>query len=317
MKKASLALGKQSVLFAESGTQELNYVNISCIDSQDNWFEQLRAECENYGLFAQRKLVVVQELTELLIEREEDFYPFLESVKDNEETVVIILLSDSFELGSVKKPSAHFKKLTNCLNPVFFEKQTPAKLNAWLIKRFTREGLICDNECSSEILSLCSCDMFALRGESEKLICYMKATGVQKLNSEIVRNIVSPLKSNGNFDFSNAITNGDYLRALELFKTMEKCKERPEIIFSEISNSITNMYSVRVLSDAGHTKGEISKELSLHEYRVGLYLATSSKIGVKRLSLLVEKCHEADLKIKSTPLNSYTVLQNLIFEVCR
>ncbi len=316
MKNAAFALAEKSLL-GETSDPDMDIVRISCADAPDDWFDSLRAASESYGFFSGKKIIEVRYLTKQLADREEELNGFLESLKDNDDAVVIISLSDDFDVGSAKNPSASFKKLSKHTNVVSFEKQTPAKLNAWIIKRFTREGLICDAECSGAILKYCSCDMFALASECEKLICYMKASGIQRLNNDIIYSVASALGDEGNFDFSNAVTNGNYIRALELFKAMERRKERPEIIFSEIASAVSNMYSVRVLADAGYLKGDISRELSLHEYRVGLYMTASAEIGSKGLAQLVEKCHDADLKIKSTPLNSYSVLQNLIFEVCR
>ena len=50
-----------------------------------------------------------------------------------------------------------------------------------------------------------------------------------------------------------------------------------------------------------------------------MYLSALQKrrLSAKRLGVLVEKCSEADRRIKSTGLESFGVLQELVYEVCR
>jgi DNA polymerase-3 subunit delta len=77
------------------------------------------------------------------------------------------------------------------------------------------------------------------------------------------------------------------------------------------------MYTVKVLTDSGMDKDEVAKKTGLHQYRVGLFLSAANKRGVKRLAGLIEMCLEADEKIKSTPLDSYVVIEKLTIEVCK
>lgn len=317
MKRHCLTLAKNTLLDKDSA--DFNYIKIDCEDNAD-WLDILRDSLETPPMFAEKKLVAVRDINIKNADSEESFWELLSELdKITDIAVIFITAKEGFDTGKLPKaPSSLFKKIAQYLTPVRFERESPARLNAWVAKRFAANGILCDAICAKSIVDYVSPNMTALAGECEKLICYIKSLGENKVLEDYIYKVCVPMKIEGEFDLSNALLDGDYTRCTELVFSMKRRKERPEMVYTQIGGYVINMYTVKVFSDSGLSKSEISKKTGIHEYRVGMYLSAIDRrrISAKRLGYLVEKCREADKRIKSTNLNSFEILENLIYEVC-
>ncbi len=316
MKRHCVMLAKKS--FGEGGMGELSLVKIDCEDDRE-WLETFRDSAETSPLFSEEKIIYIQDFDPKASDNEE-FYGALSQALSSEGLLVIFSVKNgSFDPGRLpKSPSPLLKRMGEHLTPVRFERESPARLNTWVGKKFASEGIICDAINARAMVEYVSPDMSALASECEKLTCYIKSRGENKVTEEYIYKVCVPMKPEGEFALSNALIEGDYVRCMELVTSMRRRKERPEMIFTQISSYVNNMYIVKVFTDGGCTKSETAAKTGIHEFRVGMYKSAIDKRGIsaKRLGQLLEKCNTADRKIKTTSLDSYTVLENLVYEVC-
>jgi DNA polymerase III delta subunit len=98
---------------------------------------------------------------------------------------------------------------------------------------------------------------------------------------------------------------------------MKKSKEKPEIILSGISKTIGDLFLIKTMLGDGYSLDYIAKKLAYHSYKVTLYAKSASKTDINVLKSLNERCYEADLLIKSTSADPYTVLERLAVEASR
>jgi hypothetical protein len=61
----------------------------------------------------------------------------------------------------------------------------------------------------------------------------------------------------------------------------------------------------------------IEKRLVMNSYKLSLYSKSAAKNSHSDLKNVLDRCYEADKLIKSTQLNSYTVLERLAIEASR
>ena len=319
MKRHCIKLAKKTVL--EEDSADFNYIKIDCEENKNGWMDALLDFVETPAMFAPKKLIVVTgyNVKDALSLPESE--RILEALESGDDVVAIFVCSeDGFDYGRLPRtPSALYKKAAQSLVPVRFERQSGAKLNGWVAKRFSAEGIICDAPSASAMVEYVSPNMDALALECDKLICYIKSLGENKVTEEYIYRVCVPMKIEGEFDLSNALLDGDYLRCVEIIASMKRRKERPEVAYTQIGGYVSTMYTVKVFSDGGNKASDIAAKTGMHEYRVGMYLSALQKrrLSAKRLGVLVEKCSEADRRIKSTGLESFGVLQELVYEVCR
>ncbi len=232
---------------------------------------------------------------------------------------VVLIYTEPFEFstGNKKQPSKEYSCLKDLVKIVSFDRESPARLASWVTKHFTAELIVAPPDEVKLLIDRCSCDMYTLASEIDKLSCYLKAHGRERLTAEDIITVCGERKEIAAFDLANAIIGRNGRAAFSVLHQMKREKEKPEIILSGVSRSIGDMLIVKTLLNSGMNTSEISKKSGIHEYRVSLYAKSASGISIDRLKELSERCYEADKLIKSTSLDSYTVIERLVAEVAK
>ena len=225
-------------------------------------------------------------------------------------TVIINVAADRIDPGFLpKRPSALLKKLGEHLKLVNFEKNTPARLAAWVGKHFEHNGVRASADVCALVIDRCGRDMFNLASETDKLSFYVKHNGREDVLREDVLHVATPAVEYDAFAFTNAIGARKKEEALSILRELKMRKEDPIIIMSEITKTVCDMTSVSSLKADGLTSGEISRILNIHEYRVSLIL--QNRFKPELCKSMLKRCREADLEIKSSR-DGYSALEKLI-----
>ena len=134
-------------------------------------------------------------LTELFSEKAD--YPYA--------IVAITALADGFDLGTQKKPSKLYNKLSEGFEILNFEKTTDAQLLAWLKRHFDAEGIAVDASVLNFLIFRVGHSMQMLKSEVTKLSAYAKANGRREITVSDVEEITSSTIECDAFAISNAI----------------------------------------------------------------------------------------------------------------
>jgi len=232
-----------------------------------------------------------------------------------DETALLILRAppDLLDVGYLpKRPSQRYAALCEVLRPVAFEYETPARLTKWIGTHFAAKTVACEPETAQFIINRCGRDMSALACEIDKLSAYVLSQGRRKVTNEDVGYVGVVSRETGAFDFSNAICDGDTQKALILLSDMKARKEKPEIILATISKVICELLTVSVLAENGMNKPDIARQTKLHEFKVGLYLNRLRRLPKGYANTALERCLECDRQLKSTALDSYSLIERLV-----
>lgn len=225
-------------------------------------------------------------------------------------TIIINTFSDRFDGGIIpKRPSSLLNKLSEYLTPVYFEKNTPSRLSAWVKKHYEHNGVSANNEVCTFTVEYCGRDMFSLASETDKISYYVLSSGRVNVEKNDVKYISSNTNEYDAFAFTNAIGSKDRAKATDILNELKNKKTDPIMIMSSITGAVCDIISVSSLIDSGLTNSEISSSLKMHEYRVSLI--SKNRLQSQAAELLLKKCVKADLDIKSST-DGYRVLENLI-----
>ena len=279
--------------------------------------DALRGAIASFPVMAEKKLIELHSLplSQMKSAEMSELTDALSSISSDDGNVLILYTEpDEFDPGTVKKPSPLFKTLSAILTPVFFDRETPARLNKWITQHFSAEGVFASSDLALRLTDYVGKDMYALSGQIEKLSAYVRAAGRDHLEESDIAFVACRYRETEPFDFANAILNGNLSEALSLLSEKKMRKEPPEIILSGVSTVFSDLLTLRLLYDNGFQQKEMAAKTGMHEYRVGLYLRTASKKKAAVLKKALSLCAETDLKIKSTPLDPYVLLDRLVVE---
>lgn len=264
-------------------------------------------------MMSERKLIVVSGLdfNAMKTSETDELCRVLSALSEYDyNTVIVNAAADRFDAGTLpKRPSALLGKLGEHLQPVIFEKNSPARLSVWVGKHFEHNGVHAAADVCSLVVDVCGRDMFRLASETDKLSYYARAHGRAEVTADDVKRVAIPAAEHDAFAFTNAIGTKRRADALEILFDMKQRRLDPIMVMGEISKTVCDSFSVFVLASDGLTTSEISSKLKIHEYRVGLIL--KSGIGLETCKQMLDKCASADMEIKSSR-DGYSVIERLI-----
>ena len=324
-RKAYLFFGEEDYMksFALKAASEaispdpsLSFFNEMKLDSLSYSADALLDAIMPLPMGADRKLVVISgvDINSLKSSEIDSLFSVLAQLEDYDyNTVIINTASDRFDFGDMpKRPSALLKRFAEHICPVYFERNTPARLAAWVGKHFLHNGAIATEDICSLVIERCGRNMYSLSNEVDKISFYALSQGRQNITRNDVESISIIAEEFDTFALTNAIAARKKEEALHILQDMKFRRLDPIIILAEISGLVANMTSVAVLRSDGLTQNEIADVLSIHEYRVGLMMRSNVNLEICRSML--EKCRVADLELKSGQ-GGYITIEKLICSI--
>jgi len=247
--------------------------------------------------------------------------------KSNEKEELIKTLSDyeirDFACVIFKYKTLDDKNMLKFLNEnaeMFeFKINTPARLVRWIKNICAAENVEISDECAEYILNRGERRMYPLRNDLDKLTAYAKAKGANAVTRDDIDELM-PMKAELEaFELTNAILAKDYAKALESLKKLEHFKEEPVVVLGQISRHFCDWFLISAASGGSSDSMAVSRKTGLHEYRVKLSLNALRKYkdSAKFISAAINLCRDCDIKLKSTSIPDYNLIENLIFNIAQ
>ena len=313
MKSASLRMARQSVADADPAMAAFNDIHMDGLDFTPSALLDAMAVPP---MGADRKIITVTGMNFNAMRASEldKLCEALGEIRDYPYNLVILsAAADALDAGTLpKKPSELLETLGEYLRPVYFERNTPAKLVGWVQKHYMHNGVQAAPAVCQFTVEFCGRNMFTLAGEIDKVSFYVRAKGRDTATEADVRTAAIPTMEYDAFAFTNAIMERRRADALDILSDLKLRRVEPLYILSEVSRVVCDLMAIRTMSDGGQTAAEISAALKMHEYRVGLYLKQARKTAPELLRNAVTACQAADRALKRSAGDGYGVIERVI-----
>ena len=313
MKSAAIRMARESVTEADPAMAAFNDIRLDGLDFTP---AALLDAMTVPPMGADRKVITVTGLN-LSALRAADMDKLCEALSEIPDypynLVILSAAADTFDPGNLpKKPSELLTSLAEYLTPVWFERNTPAKLAGWVQKHYLHGGVQADPQLCQFTIEYCGRNMFTLANEVDKVACYIRAHGRDTATEADIRTAAIPAMEYDAFAFTNAITERRRADALEILADLKLRRVEPLFILSEVSRVVCDLLAIRAMADGGRTPAEIGSELKMHEYRVGLYLKQARKTDLALLRNAVTAAEAADRALKRSAADGYGIIERLI-----
>ena len=313
MKSAAIRMARESVTAADPAMAAFNDIRLDGLDFTP---AALLDAMTVPPMGAERKIITVTGLN-LSTLRAADMDKLCEALSEIPDypynLVILSAAADTFDPGNLpKKPSEALTTFAEYLTPVWFERNTPAKLAGWVQKHYLHGGVQAEPRLCQFTIEYCGRNMFTLANEVDKVACYIRAHGRDTLTEADIRAAAIPAMEYDAFAFTNAIMERRRADALEILSDLKLRRVEPLYILSEVSRVVCDLIAVRTMADGGQTAQEIGSALKMHEYRVGLYLKQARKTDLPLLKRAVTAAEAADRALKSSGGDGYGVIERLI-----
>ena len=227
-------------------------------------------------------------------------------------TVIISTLPDGFDIGTPKKPTKLYKKLSEQFDIIEFEKSTDAQLSAWIARHFAAHSIGAEPNVIAHILMRVGHSMHALAFEIEKLSSYAKAHGRESVSIDDVNDITSSSIECDAFAISNAIIEKNVEKAFLALLDMKQERQDAGAALSQIAKTYGDLMSVALFAEEGKSAADIAAIMKFHPYKLGLYMTAAKKLGSKRIAESLKTLIKTDASSKSGGISGYEAVEIFI-----
>lgn len=294
---------------------EFNYHRFT----QENMRLDLLADAvEAMPMMAERSLVQVDDY-DLSRLSEADRDRLTGILSDLPDYCTLVFVFDTVEY----KVDGRYKRLKEALDQgleVEFRHQNQRELTAWIRKHFLAQGKdIGDRQCEY-LTFLTGGDMTTLRSEIQKVAAY---TSGPVVSDQDIQAVVIPVLDAEIFDLTEAITEGDFEKALQKLRTLLQMQEDPIKLLGAIGGQMRRLFYAKSILQDGKGESGVSEMIKTvsgrppHPFVVQKTITAARRISDRFCQQAVVLCLETDAKLKSFSGDDQRTLELLLLRLAQ
>lgn len=268
---------------------------------------------EQIPMICDRKCILIKNLNLDKLNKS-DFNSLLDIFEyENESSVVVFYYTDT--VINFKK-SDRLKKITSKIDKLNgavceFNLKDKATIRKSILAKCKRHNIVIKNDVIYELIDRCSSSYDIILNELEKMINYVQD------NSEITMDILKLLcvdtVQNTSFDLSTSILKGQYSKSYLILDKLFYNKVSPNLILGALNMSFIDMYRIKTAQSVLLSSDDVISDFKYSsKFRITKLYGDVSKFSIKQIRHCLFCLEEADTLLKSSKLDSKTVLEQMI-----
>lgn len=281
-------------------------------------FQRLADAVDALPMMAQHSLVQIDDcdLTKLTESDREDLIAVLSDIPDYC-TVVLVFDTVPFKVDGRQKK---LKEAIDAGLQVEFSCQGQRELNTWIRRRFQAHGKDIEDRLCEHLTFLTGGTMTALAAEIEKIAAFCSGNTVTQQD---IAAVVIPVLDAEVFDLTDAVSEGNYEKALLKLRTLLQMQEEPIALLGAIGGQMRRLLYTRTAMNAGKGEAGVAELLKAasgrapHPYVLQKTMTTARRLSDSFCANAVKLCMQADIKLKSYSGDDQRVLELLLLEMAQ
>lgn len=234
---------------------------------------------------------------------------------DIPEYCCVVLVYDTVEYKSGPEKGRLRDVLKKNAFVVRLEKRNEAHLVQWVYRHVKAAGKDISDELCRYLIFLTDGTMTTLGGEIEKVVHYCTTPSVSKSDIDAM---VTPSLNAQSFDISDAISQGDYDKALRKLQELFAMQEEPLKILGAIGAQLRRVYYARVIAGAGKSQQTLMELTGMKSsYAAGLAMQSARRVSDAFCVRAVELCFQTDLAMKRSGGDAERLLELLLAQLAQ
>lgn len=300
--------------YIDKSFETLNYV---VLDGKDIDFDNILDACETLPFMAEKKLVIIKDINEVMENKGTDFDKRLgEYISKLDHYLTLIIIDKS---NSLNKTSNIYKAVKKLGGVVEFNKLKGRDLNAWVEKKFKEYNKNISYGNISYFIQSSSYNtynslntLYDLENEILKIVNYTQEKEISKEDIDLV---LSRTLDTNIFNLLSYLNRRDSEAALRTFNELYISNEPVQRILAMIIRQIRLMLSYKLYRERGDTEGSIQKKLQIKDYEFKRIFKASSSFSKEYLLQALELILRLDIKQKTSSQDEKLALEMLIIQL--
>ena len=275
--------------------------------------DALREAFFTYPFYMQNRIVLIENFNPAKLNeaQAELLNSHLSSIPD-----FLIVILTNFVEGRFSV-SRQYEKLADTVEHsllISAEKPAGQQMYRTISQLASEEGVSISRDASELLLYLAGDDLLSVVQEIKKLAALCNYT---KIEREHVERISVRSTESSVYDIISAIERRDTGTALSILQEMNDNRTEPIIISSALNTAFINLYRAKLIAQYK----KLPKEMfDLFDYRKGdkkvdIAVNRASRYTKPQLKTILEILYQLDIDLKSSPIDSYILLQQASVEI--
>jgi len=282
--------------------------NLLLFDGKTLTPDQLTEAVDSYPAMSDKKLVIVTDLD--LYKPPAGFAEMLPSLlNDLPEYLCLVFYYDILD-GKPDKRSKLYKTLEQVGCFAVFDRLPEKELVAWIERHVRALNHTISPQTASYLIFLCGNSMTNLRGEIEKAAAYAAATHAPtpEIQKSDIDAVCSRLLEAVVFDLTDAITAGQFAKAVALVGNLIAQRNNEVMIFTAITRHIQRLYAAKLCETARNPARDNEQTLmeligSKSPYYARQIQRAAQRVSLKWLRHAASLCAQTDSALKGSAVN--------------
>jgi DNA polymerase-3 subunit delta len=275
-------------------------------------FDSLEEAIETLPVFADRKLVIISDFDAEKLDAD-----YLEKAitlfSDIPEYCAVIIAITGFEPAL---RNAKTKKLLACVEQsgtvCEFALLSRPKAADLIMKKASRLGCIISRTNAEHLYDLTLGSLTLIGAEVEKLCAYTETGG--EITGQVIDLLTPRLTETSVYELASALTSKNAKTAFRILDDLMAQNVQAVIILASLSGAFVDFYRAKLGKNHRFSPEKIAEDFNYPKNRAWLMKKT-----LNADIIYIKKClaslYKADIKLKSTSLNSRTVIEKTMTEI--
>ena len=268
-------------------------------------FANIVSAASTFPFGSEKKLLILKQA-----EKPRDKKELVNYIKSPSDFSVLIFIHDGIISGVNTEP---YKSLDQ-QGYLFEAKELKGNnLIEWLIKQVESNGKTLSYENAQLLTSISGENRNILESQLEKIFLYL---GEQKeITIESIRGLSTSLKEYTIFDLQNSIGKKNKAASFKVLSNLLNNGMEPVQIISMLNRYFSGLARITELTNQKVNEYQIARILGTHPYYLKDYQSARKLYNDKNLACVFSALLKADITLKTSSLDNYTLLSVLIAEI--
>lgn len=256
---------------------------------RDTSIDEIISNAKRYPMMAERQVIIVKEAQDL----SRSIQNLVAYAENPQPTTTLVFCYKYKSLDKRKKLSKVLKK-----NGVLFESKRlyENQVADWIMKTLKTRNYTISPKAAQMLVEFLGIDLGKIDNELNKLQL-ITPEGTQ-ITPELIEQNIGISKDFNNFELRKAIGMRDSLKAHRIVNYFaQNPKDNPMVVtISLLFSYFSQLMQYHGLPDK--SKANVAKQLKVHPYFVGDYIAAAKNYPMKKVSQIIGLLHQSDVKGK-------------------
>lgn len=272
---------------------------------ENQTFSNIAGLASTFPFGSEKKLITLKQA-----EKPRDKKEIVNYLKSPADFSVLVFLHD----GTITNPETEPYKTLAKQGYLFEAKELKADaLIQWLISYVEKKGKTISYDNAQLLTDISGDNRTTLESQLEKIILYIGDS--KEITIESIRGLSTSLKQYTIFDLQNAIGKKNKANALKVAHNLLKNGSEPIQIIAMVNKYFTGLARLTELTASNTNEYQIARVIGTHPYYLKDYYSARRLYSDKQLMDVFSALLKADLSVKTTSIDDYTLISILLAEI--